>query len=108
MDHAKTASPVFSFKSKELDGLMKLLVSVTSMIAHGHADVRYMHYGLDLVAHDSNYIVGSMVKLLRDLELEPKSSSWELFKNSKSTNLFKAVLEGASMCEASLPPVLNI
>jgi len=58
MDHAKTASPVFSHKSKELDGLMKLPVFLTGMIAHSHADVHYAHYGLDLFAHDSNYTVG--------------------------------------------------
>ena len=107
MDHAKIASPVFSHKSKELDGLVKLPVSVTGMIAHGHADVRYAHYGLDVFAHDSNYTIGSMAKLLQYLELEPKSSSRELFKNSKSTNLFGAVLEGADMCQASLPPPPN-
>lgn len=39
MDHAKIASRVFSHKSKELDGVIKLPVSVTSMIAHGHEDV---------------------------------------------------------------------
>ena len=39
MDHAKTTSPVFFHKSKELDSLVKLLVSVTGMIAHGHGDV---------------------------------------------------------------------
>jgi len=75
MDHAKTASLVFSHKSKQLDGLMKLQVSVTGMIAHGHGDVRYAHYGLDIFLHDSNYTVGSFAKLLRDLELPPKYSS---------------------------------
>ena len=79
MDHAKTASPVFSHKSKDLDGLVKLPLSVTGMIAHGHGDVRYAHYGLDLFPHDSNYTIGSMAKMLRDLELPPKSSSRELF-----------------------------
>ena len=64
MDHAKTASPVFSHKSKQLDGLTKLLVTVTGMIAHGHGDVRYAHYGLDIFLHDSNYTVGSLAKLL--------------------------------------------
>ena len=74
MDHAKTASPVFSHKSKELDSLVKLLVFVTGMIAHGHGDVRYAHYGLDIFPHDSNYTIGLMAKLLRDLEGPPKSS----------------------------------
>ena len=75
MDHAKTASPIFLYKSKDLDGLVKLPSSVTSMIAHGHGDVRYAHYGLDLFPHDFNYTIGSMAKLLRNLELPPKSSS---------------------------------
>ena len=79
MDHAKTASPVFSHKSNDLDGLMKLHVSVTSVIAHGHGDVGYAHYGLDIFSHDSNYTVGSFAKLLRDLKLPPKSTSREFF-----------------------------
>jgi hypothetical protein len=33
MDHTKTASPVFSHKTKQLDGLMKLPVAVTGMLA---------------------------------------------------------------------------
>ena len=103
MDHSKTACPAFSHKSKKLHGLMKLPVSVT----YGHADVQYVHYGLDVFLHDSNYTIGSMAKLLRDLELPPKSSSRELFTNSKSTNLSKAVLEGADMCNTSLPPLPN-
>ena len=102
MDHAKTASPVFSHKSKQLDGLMKLPVSVTGMIAHGHGDVKYAHYGLDLFAHDANYTVGSFAKLLRDLELPPKYSSRELFNGSGSAPLFRAVLQGADICKSLL------
>ena len=64
MDHAKTTSPVFSHKTKHLDGFMKLPVSVIGMLAHGHGDVRYAHYVLDLYPHDANYIVGSIAKLL--------------------------------------------
>ena len=104
MDHAKTASLVFSYKSKELDSLVNVLVSVTGMIAHGHGDVRYAHYGLDIFSHDSNYTIGSMAKLLRDLEGPPKSSSRELFVGSGSTALFRGILKGAEMCEASLAP----
>ena len=103
MDHAKIASPVFSHKTKHLDGFTKLLVSVTGMLAHGHGDVRYAHYGLDLYPHDANYTVGSIAKLLRDLELPPKSSSRQLFVNSRSTPLYEALLHGAEVCESSLP-----
>nr|PNR63282.1 hypothetical protein PHYPA_001707 [Physcomitrium patens] len=104
MDHAKTASPVFSHKNKELDALVKLPVSVTGMIAHGHGDVRYAHYGLDIFPHDSNYTIGSMTKLLRDLEEPPKSSSRELFLGSGSTALFRSILKGAEMCKTLLDP----
>ena len=95
MDHAKTASPVFSHKSKEMDSLVKLPVFVTGMIAH---------YGLDIFPYDSNYTIGSMAKLLRDLEGPPKSSSRQLFVGSRSTALFHGILKGAEMCKASLAP----
>ncbi len=91
------------------------------MIAHGHGDVCYAHYGLDIFLHDSNYTVGSLAKLLRDLELPPKYSSRELFVGSGSAPLFEAVLKRAEMCTLSLrpppkvpiaatplPPVLNV
>ena len=85
---------------------MKLPVSMTRMLAHGHGDVRYVHYGLDLYPHDANYTVGSIAKLLQDLELPPKSSSRHLYANSRSSPLYEALLRGAEVCESSLPPSL--
>ena len=82
MDHAKSASLVFSHKIKHLDGLTKLPLSVTGMLAHGHGNVRYAYYGLDLYPHDANYIVELFTKLLQDLKLLPKSSTQALFQNS--------------------------
>jgi hypothetical protein len=105
MDHAKTASPVFSHKTKQLDELMKLPVAATCMLAHGHGDVCYAHYGLDIFAHDVTYTVGSFAKLLRNLERPPKSSSRCLFDGSRSSPLFEVVLSGAEMCEAAFPPL---
>ena len=102
MDHAKTASPVFSYNSKELNSLVKLHVFVTGMIAHGHGDVHYAHYGLDIFPHDSNYSINLIAKLLCDLEEPPKSSSRQLFVGSGSIALFRGILKGAEMCEASL------
>jgi hypothetical protein len=64
MDHAKTDFPMLFQKTKQLDGFMKLLVSVTRMLVHGHGDVCYIHYGLDLFAYDSNYTVDSFAELL--------------------------------------------
>jgi hypothetical protein len=47
--------------------------------------------------HDAKYTVGSFAKLLRDLERPPKSSSRRLFDGSRSSPLFKVVLNGAEM-----------
>jgi len=105
MDHAKNACPIFSHKSKELDSLMKFLISVTGMIAYNHGDVRYIHYSLDLFSHDSNYTTDSMAKLSHDLEQPPKLSSKELFVNAESTRLFKAMLKGKEICQTSLSPL---
>ena len=104
MDHSKTSSPHFSHKSKHMDSFMKLPISVTRMIAHGHGDVRYAHYGLDIFPSDSNHTVGAIAKLLHDLELPPKHSSPDLFNGGRSTPLFAALLDEAEMCESSLHP----
>lgn len=41
------------------------------MIAHGRVDVKYAHYALYSYPVESNHIVGSIVKLLRDLDQVP-------------------------------------
>ena len=104
MDHSKTASPHYSHKSKAVDSFMKLLVAVTGMIAHGHGDIRYAHYGLDIYPSDSNHTVGSIAQLLRDLEKPPKYSTRELFTGSRSFDLSEALLLGSEICLESLPP----
>ena len=38
------------------------------MIAHGHGDVKYVHYGLDFYPGDANRTVGSFAKILCDLD----------------------------------------
>ena len=75
MDHSKTTSPQLPHKNKATDSLMKLPVAVIGMIAHGYGDERYAHYGLDIYSSDSNYIVGSIAKLLWDLESPPVYST---------------------------------
>ena len=100
MDHSKTSSPHFSHKSKHMDLFMKLPISMTGMIVYGHGDIRYAHYRLDIFPSDLNHTLGSITKLLRDLELPPMHSSRELFLAS----LFTALLVGSKMCTSSLPP----
>ena len=102
--YAKILCFHFSHKSKYMDSFMKLPISATGMITHGHGDVRYAHYALDIFSSDSNHIVGSIAKLLRDLELALKYSLHELFSGSRSVKLFTALLVGVEMCTSSLPP----
>jgi hypothetical protein len=121
MDHSKTACPYFFHKKKAIDSFMKSLVAVTGMIAHGHGDVRYAYYGLDIYPSDLNHTVGSIAKLLRDLEFPLVYSFRQMFVGGSSSPLFQVLLTGAVMYEgsllpppespveaAALPPVLNI
>jgi hypothetical protein len=101
---------------------LKLLVSVTGVIAHGHGDKKYAHYALDLYPADSNYTIGSIARLLRDLERPPKCSNPEsLFTGTGTTDLYAAVLWGCEDCInsilakhsiqeqfVSLPPILHV
>jgi hypothetical protein len=102
MDHVKTASPCFASKNKSIDAFMRLLVAVTGMIAHGHGDGKYAHFLSDLYLCDSNHTMGSVAKLLRDLEKPPASSSRLLFENSRATPLYVIVLRGKEACVLAL------
>jgi hypothetical protein len=73
------------------------------MIAHGHGDVKFAHYALDLYPADSNHTIGSFARLLRDLEKPPAYSSGLLFENTGSTPLYEAVMDGKDVCLHSLP-----
>ena len=73
------------------------------MIAHGHGDVKFDHYALDLYPTDSNHTIGSFTRFLRDLEKPPAYSSRLLFENTGSTPLYEAVLDGKDVCLHSLP-----
>jgi hypothetical protein len=122
MDHSKTASPCLASRTKSVDGFMKLPISVTGMLAHGHGDKKYAHYALDLYPADSNQTIGSIAKLLRDLERPPKSSNpTSLFRGTGTTELYAAVLSSGEECISSilvkpsnvgdfvpLPPILHV
>ena len=64
---------------------MKLPLAVTRMIVHGHGDVRYAHYSLDIYPSDLNHTVGSIAKLLRDLKSPPMYSTWQMFVGGGSS-----------------------
>jgi hypothetical protein len=76
---------------------MRFPVSVTGMIAHGHSDIWYVHYGLDLYPSNSNHTVGSLAKVLQDLEDVPKFASQQIFPSTHASFLFDALLEGGNV-----------
>jgi F0F1-type ATP synthase membrane subunit a len=120
MDHAKIIFPCLASKNKSIDAFMRLPVVVTGMIAHGHGDGKYAHFLLDFNSCDSNYTMGLIAKLLRDLEKPLTSSLRILFENSEATPLFIVVLRRKEVCMSALgtdlvpvptqklPPILHV
>ena len=106
MDHSKITSPHFFYKNKSTKAFMKLPVLVTGIIAHGHGDIQYAHYDLDLYPTNSNHFVGSLVKVLRDLDDVLKFGSRQKFLDTHASLLFDALLEGGGVWSSSLPPPL--
>jgi hypothetical protein len=75
MDYGKTALPVFAHKNKRVDKYERFPITIAGMIAHGHSDVNYAHYVLDMYPSDANFTVTSIMKLLCQLEGQPVCSS---------------------------------
>ena len=91
------------------------------MYAHRHGDARYAHYIVDVYAHDNNSTIGSIAKLLHDLEEPPKRYCRALFRENGSTPFYEALLHGREVylpllreptdnprLIPSLPPILHI
>ena len=84
-------------------------VAITGMIAHGNLDVKYAHYGLDAFPTNPNHTIGSIAKLLRDLEELLKNSSRKLFSEENTQSLLtKAVLQGSDTRFDSLLPLPQV
>lgn len=62
IDYTKTLSPPFFHKIKVNDAFMKLQLLLMRMLAYGHANVKYMHYG-------SLGWIGTLVTLIILLDL---------------------------------------
>ena len=83
MDHSTTASPYLAKRSKDYDGFTKLPISMTGIFAHGHGNEKYAHFSVNVFPMDSNQTIGSIAKLLRDLENPPQSfNPTSLFRRS--------------------------
>ena len=102
MDHSKTTLPCLRSRTKDLDGLLKLPISVVGMYAHGHGDARYAHYIVEVYPNNSKITIGSLAKLLCDLEELPRTYTRALSRENGSNPLYEAKLLGKEICIPSL------
>ena len=80
-------------------------MSVTGMVAHGHADGAYAHYSPSSWPGDSNFTISSLAKLFRRLEGVPIWKTGDLFPYPPANAFFEALLRGKSRCLESLKRV---
>jgi len=103
MDQSKIALPDLFHKTKATDSLMKMSITITGMITHRHGNIQYVYYRVGIFPTDSNHTIGSIAKMLHDLELPPKNSSRMLFSiEDNQSTLIKALLGGSKICLDSL------
>ena len=105
MDTCKTALPRMRVITKATQGLGQLPMSVTGMVAHGHADGAYAHYPPSSWPGDSNFTISSLAKLFRRLEGAPIQETSDLFPYPPANAFFEALLRGKSRCLESLKHV---
>jgi hypothetical protein len=77
---------------------MSLSVVLVGMIARGHGDVKFAHYALDLYMKNSNHIIRSFARFLRDLKKLHAYSLKLTFENLGSTPLYEAALDRKGKC----------
>ena len=75
-----------------------LWVIIVGMIAHGHIDVKFTHYALDLYPKNSYHIIGSFARLLCDLMKSCTYSIGLFYEIDKLILLCKAMLNGKDVC----------
>ena len=105
MDTYKTALPRMRVITKATHGLEQLPISVTGMVADGHADGAYAHYSTSSWPGDSNFTISSLARLFRRLEGAPIRESGDLFPYQPANGFFEVLLRGKSRCQDSLKRV---
>ncbi len=101
-DHAKTTLPRLQIYNKIIFGLGQLPVTLTGMIIHGHEDERYAQYSNELWLNDPNFTIGSLLQLLRMLEVVIVLKSKLLFEDPPHNSFFARLLQGKSHCVCKL------
>ena len=99
MDTKKTTLPRMHVTTKATQGLGQIPMSVTGMVAHGHADGAYAHYSPSTWPADSSFIISSLARLLRRLEGPPLRETGDFFPYRPANPFFEALMRGKSRCK---------
>ncbi len=70
MDHSKTGLPQLQVKNKMVFELGQLPMTLIKMIVHVHGDKAFVQYFNEFWPNNPNFIIGSLLHLLRSLEKE--------------------------------------
>jgi hypothetical protein len=81
MDHEKTTLPRLQVCNKIISRLGQLPITFTGMITHDHMDEIYAQYSNELWPNEPNFIIGSLLWLLRTLKAALVSESTLLFEH---------------------------
>jgi hypothetical protein len=102
MDNAKITLLSFQVANKMIFRLGQLLITLISMIMHGHSDEIYVQYFNELWPNDPNFTIGSLLWFFRTLEKTIVSKFKILFENLPHNAFFVDVLQGKSCCTCEL------
>jgi hypothetical protein len=89
-------------------GLGRLPITLTRMIAHGHGDEAFAQYSNELWPNDLNFMIGLLLRLFYNLEMELVRESWVLFEFEPQNTFFQQILQGSSHCLNALKPTDKI
>jgi hypothetical protein len=93
MDHCKTTIPRLPHCPKCLDGSLKLPITLTGILTHGHGPKAIAQYNVGVWPADANMTIGSIDSILRMLE-NPEPMIKTLLSGPDSTDLFERLLFG--------------
>jgi hypothetical protein len=93
MDHCKTAIPRMPFCSKNVDGALKMPITLTGILTHGHGLKAVAQYNVGVWASNRNTTIGLLDSILRMLE-DPNPMMESLLEGPSSTDLFQKMLCG--------------
>jgi len=81
MDHSKSTFPKLVVKNKMVLGLGQFLITLTTMIIHGHGNEAFAWFSNEFWPNDPNLIIGSLLRLFQALEKEPINEFRILFEH---------------------------